>query len=326
LSSLVYNNNTGYIERLNSAYSKINDAYEKWLSEHYAALITIPSLSPALVHHIPHYLSRQYRQNENRIALIVIDGLALDQWITLRDSLSLAEIQFIENALFAWIPTLTSVSRQSIFSGKCPYEFESSINTTEKEEKYWTLFWENNEVSKQKIVYLKGVDVNNKLSEVEEVLAGKKPIIAGLVLNKIDEAMHGNKMGMESFHKDLRLYGKNTFINELLSKLLENNYDIFITSDHGNIECTGRGQPHEASIAKTRGERVRIYKSKDLLDSVRNKYTWSDPWKPISLPKDYYPLTAKGNGAFLPENSTAISHGSISLRETIVPFIKVLKK
>jgi hypothetical protein len=133
-------------------------------------------------------------------------------------------------------------------------------------------------------------------------------------------------MGMEGFHKDVKLYGKNTFINELLSKLIKNNYDIFITSDHGNMECTGRGQPNEASIAKSRGERVRIYKSKDLLDSIRGKFPWSDPWKPISLPKDYYPLIAKGNGAFLPENSTAISHGSISLRETIVPFKKKNKK
>jgi len=327
LSSFVYqNSNTNYIEQLESVYTKINNLYEKWLALHYAALITIPSVSPTMVHHIPHYLAYQYRQNKTRIALIIIDGLALNQWITLRDSLTVKNIQFIEKALFAWIPTLTSVSRQSIFSGKSPYEFESSINTTEKEEKFWSLFWENNSLEKHCIIYRKGVDTTEKIKEVEDKLTQSKTIIAGLVLNKIDNIMHGMQMGMEGFHNQIRLYGKNVLINELLSELIENNYEVWIASDHGNTECIGRGQPHEASIVKSRGERVRIYKSMDLLESIKDKYPWSEYWDPISLPKNYLPLIANGNSAFLPENNSAISHGSISMQETVVPFIKVIGK
>jgi len=327
LCSFVFqNSNANYIEKLELVYAKINDLYEKWLALHYAALITIPSVSPTMVHHIPHYLAYQYRRAKTRIALIIIDGLALNQWITLRDSLTLKNIQFIEKALFAWIPTLTSVSRQSIFSGKSPYEFESSINTTEKEEKSWFLFWENNSLEKHRIIYRKGIDTSEKIKEVEDILTQSKTIIAGLVVNKIDNIMHGMQMGMEGFHNQIRLYGKNDLINELLSKLIENNYEVWITSDHGNIECIGRGQPHEASIAKSRGERVRIYKSMDLLESIKDKYPWSEYWNPISLPKNYLPLIAKGNSAFLPENNSAISHGSISMQETIVPFIKVIRK
>jgi hypothetical protein len=325
--SFVYqNSNTNYIEQLESVYAKINDFYEKWLTSHYSALITIPSISPTMVHHIPHYLAYQYRQNKTRIALIIIDGLALNQWITLRDSLEIKNIQFIEKALFAWIPTLTSVSRQSIFSGKSPYEFESSIDTTEKEEKFWSLFWENNNLEKQSIIYLKGVDTNEKIKEVEDKLTQSKTVIAGLVVNKIDNIMHGMQMGMEGFHNQIKLYGKNDLINKLLSELIKNNYEVWITSDHGNTECIGRGQPHEASIAKSRGERVRIYKSKDLLESIKNKYPWSEYWNSSSLPKNYLPLIAKGNSAFLPESNYAISHGSISMQETIVPFIKVIRK
>jgi hypothetical protein len=327
LSSFVYqNNNTNYIEQLESIYTKINNLYEKWLTSHYSALITIPSISPTMVHHIPHYLAYQYRQNKTRIALIIIDGLALNQWITLRDSLEVKNIQFIEKALFAWIPTLTSVSRQTIFSGKNPYEFENSIDTTEKEEKYWSLFWENNNLEKHCIIYQKGVDTNEKIKEVKDKLTQSKMVIAGLVVNKIDNIMHGMQMGMEGFHNQIKLYGKNDLINELLSELVENNYEVWISSDHGNTECIGRGQPHEASIAKSRGERVRIYKSKDLLESIKDKYPWSEYWNPISLPKNYLPLIAKGNSAFLPEGNSAISHGSISMQETIVPFIKVIRK
>ena len=327
LTSLLYKNgNVDYFEQLTSVYGKINEYYEKWLKIYYTGLRTIPSVSPAMVHHIPHYLAYNYRQNKLPVALIIIDGLALNQWITLRDSLSLTNIRFIENALFAWIPTLTSVSRQSIFSGRTPYEYEKSIHTTEKEEAFWSLFWENNGLVKDKIFFMKGIDTDNKIKEFTNRLIPNKTIIAGLVLNKIDNIMHGMEMGMEGFHNQIMLYGKSGHLNELIERLLEDNFEIWITSDHGNTECIGMGQPQEASIAKSRGERVRIYKSENLLESIKRKYTRTDYWKPIGLPKEYFPLIAKGNYAFLLENSSAISHGSISMQETIVPFIKVIRK
>ena len=327
LTSLLYKNgNVDYFEQLGLVYDKINEYYEKWLMTYYTGLRTIPSISPAMVHHIPHYLAYNYRQNKLPVALIIIDGLALSQWITLRASLSLTNIGFIEDALFAWIPTLTTVSRQSIFSGKTPYEYEVSIHTTEKEEVFWSLFWENNGLVKDKIFFMKGMDTDNKIKEFANRLIPNKTIIAGLVLNKIDNIMHGMEMGMEGFHNQIMLYGKNGYLKELIERLIENNSEIWITSDHGNTECVGRGQSHEASIAKSRGERVRIYKSEALLESVRKKYSWSEYWKPIGLPREYFPLIAKKNCAFLPENITAISHGSISMQETIVPFIKVIRK
>jgi hypothetical protein len=327
LTSLIYeNSNSDYFERLEKVYSKVNNFYEKWLATNYTGLRTIPSVSPAMVHHVPHFLAHNYRQNKLPVALIVIDGLALNQWVTLRDSLSLTNIRFIENALFSWIPTLTSVSRQSIFSGKNPYEYEGSIHTTEKEEKFWSLFWENNGLEKQNIVYLKGIDTSEKITEFEDKLEHNKLIVAGLVLNTVDKIMHGMEMGMEGFHNHIKLYGKNGHLSEIIMKFIENGFEVWITSEHGNIECIGRGQPCEASIAKSRGERVRIYKSESLLVSVRKEYPWSDYWKPVGLPKEYFPLIAKENYAFLPQNTHAISHGGISMQETIVPFIKVLRK
>jgi hypothetical protein len=256
----------------------------------------------------------------------VIDGLALNQWITLRDSLPVNNMRFIENAVFAWIPTLTAVSRQSIFSGKSPYEFGDSIYTTEKEASSWSLFWQNNNLLKHNISYQKNMDKNLNIQESKNELVSNKTIIAGLVLNKIDNIMHGMELGMTGLHNQIRLYGETGYLKDLIINLLDRNFEIWITSDHGNTECTGRGRPHEASSAKSRGERVRVYRSAELLKSVMDKYPWSDCWDPIGLPKAYFPLLAQEDSAFLPENTTAISHGGISMQETIVPFIKVLRK
>ena len=85
-------------------------------------------------------MARQIRKSQQqKIALIVIDGLSLDQWVVLRETLSeqQSQLKFRENAVFAWIPTITSVSRQSLFAGKLPLYFPASINTTAKESYLW---------------------------------------------------------------------------------------------------------------------------------------------------------------------------------------------
>ena len=60
---------------------------------------------------------------------------------------------FEERATFAWIPTLTSVCRQALFSGRLPFYFQDSINTTAKEEKQWQNFWDE----RRRVLYLKGL-------------------------------------------------------------------------------------------------------------------------------------------------------------------------
>ncbi len=92
-------------------------------------------------------------------ALIVVDGLALDQWVSLRRVLQEYDNSLIikESAVFAWIPKLTSVSRQLIFSGKPPCYFPLSIKTTNNEEKPWKQFWENNNIFRLDIAYARGL-------------------------------------------------------------------------------------------------------------------------------------------------------------------------
>ena len=56
----------------------------------------------------------------DKVALVVIDGLAFDQWLTVQQEITRQRPawRFEENATFAWVPTITSVSRQAIFAGK----------------------------------------------------------------------------------------------------------------------------------------------------------------------------------------------------------------
>jgi hypothetical protein len=121
-----------------------------WASKHFADLPSLPAAKgPVMVHHVPRYLAMRRSAGEERIALLVFDGLAMDQWFQIREHLAAREPNLIvdENACFAWLPTLTSVSRQALFSGLKPREFADSIDTTSKEPSLWTRFWQENGVS-----------------------------------------------------------------------------------------------------------------------------------------------------------------------------------
>jgi hypothetical protein len=324
LSSYIYRENNGdNIQRLSELCNKSNEKYSEWKKEHFSSLIITPYVTPAMVHHVPHFIADVFLKTKRKQSLIIVDGLALDQWITVKDSMPRNNYIFVDNALFAWVPTLTAVSRQAIVSGKKPLEFSASIDTTNKEEAYWSLFWENIGLKRENVIYRKAFDDLDVIKELENIIIPSKTIAACFVINKVDNIMHGMEMGYQGFHNLLELYGKEGYLNTLISVLLEYDFDITITSDHGNIDCTGIGSPKEGALAETKGERVRVYKNEVLRDAFQKQYPESYAWKPSSLPSDYFPLLSMGNHSFSVPGARSISHGSISIQETIVPFIKI---
>ena len=150
-----------------------------------------------MVHHVPRYLARRIEHgSEDKVALIVADGLALDQWIVLRDVLADQRpcLRFRESAVFAWVPTITSVSRQAIFAGKPPFYFPSSIHTTDREASLWSQFWVDQGVTAQAVGYAKGLG-DGPLNDVSEILSRTDIRALGLVVDKVDKIMHGMDAG-----------------------------------------------------------------------------------------------------------------------------------
>lgn len=93
----------------------VDTVFLSWLMNRYAGLHNQPSAPPVMLHHLPRLLARYTGQSEQeKVALLlidglVIDGLGLDQWIVMRKVLyeQRPDIQLQENAVFAWIPTIT---------------------------------------------------------------------------------------------------------------------------------------------------------------------------------------------------------------------------
>jgi len=326
LSSLVHcGNSTKYQTRLREIGDARNTTFAGWLADHYSSLINLPPTNPAMLHHVPRLLARHIEDSgSSRAALIVVDGLALDQWVTIRQLLQkqVANLVMRESATFAWIPTLSSVSRQSIFSGKPTLYFPSSINSTNSEEKLWKQFWEGHGLSRLDVAYRRGLGDGDATSALESIIHPDRTKVVGLVVDKVDTIMHGMQLGSAGMHNQIKQWCQGGFLAALVGRLLKYGYEVWLTADHGNIQCDGKGRPSEGVIAETRGERVRVYPTPELRAQVAGAFPFAHEWQPVGLPANYFPLVAVGHDAFVNPGEAIVGHGGVAIEEVLVPLVK----
>ena len=308
--------------------TEIDAALVRWLTKRYHGLVDLPPVPPVMLHHVPRFLSRHIDDaREHKVGLVLMDGLSLDQWVVIRKELSKqrAHYRFREEAVFAWIPTITSVSRQAAFAGKPPIYFPDSIHTTNREPTLWTQFWVDQRLTQQEVAYAKGLG-DGALEDVEEMIANPKTRVVGLVVDKVDKIMHGMELGTAGMHNQVRQWAGQPFLANLFDLLLENGFRVYLTSDHGNIEAAGWGRPDEGVVADVRGGRARIYSDSVLRGRVKQRFPDSIEWPPIGLPDNYLPLLAPGRSAFVRKSERLVGHGGASLEELIVPLVQIEMK
>jgi hypothetical protein len=313
-------------DRIKDLQTKSDERLQAWIAaKHYSDLILQPVIKgPVMVHHVPRFLRHRRSIGEAKVALLVFDGLAIDQWVQIRERLiaTTKRFAFDEGTTFAWLPTVTSVSRQALFSGLKPREFEDSIERTDKEESLWKTFWQNEGVNPNEVMYRRALRQVDQLDVLDADLTHRRPKVLGLVIDEVDDRLH-----KERSKKDVAMWIGNWlttgFVDRLFSLLLDKGYHIYLTADHGNVESTGVGRPNQGVIAETRGERVRVYRSEPLLAESAAAYPATVRLDIAGLPANFMPLFAGGRTAFVPEGEQVVVHGGVSIEELIVPFVKI---
>ncbi|HEH9439315.1 TPA: BREX-3 system phosphatase PglZ [Aeromonas sobria] len=316
-------------EEIKKVNTVADSLFQDWLCSNFIKLQTIPTVRhPAMLHKVPDWISRRVDAGK-KVCLLVLDGMGARQWPLLRNHLQMCtNISLEEHACFAWVPTITSISRQALFSGKKPFAFADSLLTTSKEEQLWLDYWQGKGLAKRDIKYAKKIEALS-VEEWQSLITPRSIKVAGLVINFIDEQMHGMKMGMSGLNMVVGSWLTEWGFKDRIAELLDSGYEIIITSDHGNQEVIGIGNINEGVKADTRGERVRIYNDLSLRDSTAQAchgsvIAWPGP--ELGLPKATYPLLANADCAFKSKGDVVVGHGGISLHEVIVPFIIVNRK
>jgi len=315
-------------KRLLQLRQQVDAAFLTWVQRRFAGLHNQPALPPVMIHHIPRALAHQLAQSGNeKIALVLLDGMALDQWVVLREVLlsQRRKLKLSEGAVFAWIPTITSVSRQAAFAGKPPLYFPSSIWSTDKEASLWTNFWSDHGLTPAEVAYLKGLG-DGDLNKIEETLSDPKVRVIGLIVDKIDKIMHGMELGTAGMHNQVRQWASQGYLASVIDLLHDHSFHVFLTSDHGNLEAIGYGRPAEGAIADLRGERVRVYPSQILRARVQENLSDALAWPTFGLPEDFLPLLAPSRRAFIRAGERIVAHGGVSIEELVIPFIRIIRR
>ena len=300
--------------------------FAAWVRQRFETLHNLPPSPPVMVHQIPRSLARRLHEStDGKVALVVMDGLALDQWVAVHELLAEQRpaLRFRDGSLFAWIPTLTMVSRQACFAGRLPRYFPTTIHSTDREPSAWKRFWGDEGLDAVEVGYAKNLRDKSNLGTVEGLVSHPKARAVGLVVDAVDQIMHGMTLGSAGMHNQIRQWTRSGMLAALLDTLLDRGFSVFLTSDHGNVETRGCGVPKEGSVADLRAQRVRIYSDPALRSQVATRFPDALEWPTSGLPEDYLPLLAPGRRSFVRKSEHPVAHGGVTLEEVIVPFVEI---
>lgn len=314
---------------IESCYLSLNNLFKKLLyGNNFELLYNYPyNNRPYTVNRILDHIYHNY-PNEN-IALILLDGMSYDEWFILKEFLD--SFQFQEMETFAILPTITSFSRTSIFSGKVPKNFIENKNINPNSEINGFYSYLNGKGIADDDILIGRIDLNNNYVKTKrenidfEYLQGYSAL--GLICNLFDDLSHNTVVygDMKSnFYKNIRSGIESTQIVQLLEKLHDFGYRIVLASDHGNIFCKGNSiNPNKnLEFEKRKSNRCLIFDNESFAD----KMVEENPDKCIKfnyniISNELFLVLATENYFFSNENSYSITHGSFMPEEWIVPLV-----
>ncbi len=316
---------------LESAQSDVDQRLIEWLSSRFGSLVNRSFLpTPTMVHQIAHFLAHK-RGSGDKIALVVVDGMSMSQWRMIKDVAHQSwkqEVNLKESAVFAWIPTVTSISRQAIFSGLAPMFFEASTQSTSAEERHWKAFWEARGWRRDRVALVKHRNDESEQSLIAravDVVDVDQVQCIGIVMNSIDRLVHGAGPERNVFNASVRQWAENGHIVELVRILLDRGFTVALTSDHGNVQVEGIGRPNVGSIPDERGQRAIVFPDANTMNAVHAEFPRTVPWPGAGLPESMHILLADERGAFVSASGSLRTHGGACIEEVLVPFIQVTK-
>jgi hypothetical protein len=289
------------VEFLNLSFQRhLNDVY-------YQQLIT--ATGPRVVHKILPYIERTYGIGQ-KLALVVVDGLAYWQYLVLKALLSEEGIETEDNVCYAWMPSVTQLSRQAIFRGSVP-ERTYKQNPT-NEEKLWKGYWLERNFEEWHVMYAH--EDLSKIPALVERLA--------YVTMTMDDDMH-SAHGMKQLYRSTEDWVKG-FV-AALQNISSAGFDIILTADHGGVPSKGWGNlttQEKAALYETgsRGLRHLIFSNQ----STMQHFLESHPNEVQEWMIRGDSIVWRNNKCF--GNDDCITHGGSHMLELLVPLVTIKRQ
>lgn len=282
-----------FLEFLLNNYGKLNTCWDK--------------KAPVLVSQAMEYMKNL--SGDNKFIIIVMDGMSELDWKIL--SKSFTGIKYSKYSSMAMIPTVTSISRQCLLSGKLPIKLENPWSLAHEEKEFLACAEEIGFMN-SKCKYERGYDAQFKLG----IKCG------AIIINEIDDTVHGQQQGRAGMFNAINHMASKGKLVSLVKRLIAQEYDVYITADHGNSLCTGLGGKRTGVETVTKSNRMRVLKDYADVDSLREEYDLVE-YPGYYLNKNYKYLICNEGVSFDPKDSVVMTHGGMTIEEVIVPFITI---
>jgi len=297
------------IESFSKIENTFNNRFQRFIENSYGSLFTLSGVrKPVVVSRILEHINSKPAKKK---ALLVIDGMNYWQWQILSSKLSESGIKFTPNTSLAFIPSITAWSRQAIFKGEKPDLNEDNS----KEPKLFENYWIKQGFSNYQIDFRKfSVNEPLKVQNISNDIA-----VLGLVCNDLDDIMHGSLLGDTQLKTSTDQWIEKSNIVQTITDLINSGFQIYLTSDHGNIEAIGlKNLSIKEKIGSlSRGKRHLFFTNEVLLDA----FVMQNP--DLDIGKKQLSLYLKNREAFTTENSKVITHGGSHMWEVLIPFINI---
>lgn len=300
-------------EDVKSEIEVINNIFQQHIELKYKAHI-IPAAyakKPSVVSKVLPFIQMNFSPKD-KVALIVIDGMAFWQYLMLAAHFN-DTIETTNEVIYSWIPSITQLSRQAIFRGDNPVS--KYVQNPTNEANLWKNFWNNKGVLYAQISY-----EYNSLNQVD--FANIKRL--AYVDVSLDEKMHACSDYNDLFDLTQNWIEKSEIIPNI-NRLISEDFTVFITTDHGNIQATGLNSlSHKQTLGTnksgSRSLRHLEYSETWLKDKFLND---NQDWKPF-LGETENTIFVKNDNAFT-SNQKIITHGGSHILEVLIPFIRLKK-
>lgn len=299
------------VDDFQNTYDTVDTAFRAWTAQKYASLATSADVNqPVMLHHIPDFV----RRASKKPAVIVIDGMSFVDWQLIQEYLTDASWELTTTVAFSFLPSVTSIARQSLFSGAVPAQNVNPFSLVD-EEKQWRQYWAERGLRDDEVFF----------GKTETPKIPQKVKAAGIVVNFIDDLMHRQLQGTLGMAVDIAAWLKSGSLRRLIENLFKSGFDVYITADHGHSEATGMGRfAKPGLLTEDVSRRAVIYKDFAGAEEL-DKFNVTE-YAGTYMPKNYrYFLFAKGE-CIGDRGKKYITHGGDSIEELLVPFVRIGEK
>lgn len=293
---------------------ELNADFQKFIDLRYFSLANTSHVNkPKMVNKVLPHIAYKHDRTD-KVALVVVDGMTYWQYLILHRELEGIGLAPKKDCTFAWLPSITKLSRQAIFRGNTPHK--DYIQNPRNENDLWVNFWTNYYDNAKKMSAHEVSYAHSSLS-----FSDSNHYKQAFVDVALDEMMHHLPSNKDLF--DITENWAKEAVKSIL-ELHKEGYVVYITTDHGNVyshKWRNLTSTEKTFLYKdgSRGKRHLIYQDdKALLDfldfntDINDDLLVRDTWTVWRTTKCF-------------NNQDIITHGGAHFLEVVIPFITIDK-